>query len=430
MYFLLRSFEFYLYRFMFFLLFWFQSLYFSVNFCFSYYFRSTNLSISLLFLLIWTIFLLFLTVFTSTKFIFIYVGFKFYLIMMFFLLMMFFKVRTILLFFFLFEARIIPIFFIVIIVGYTFNRYQAAIYIFLYTFLNSFFFLIMVFYLLFELDENFMLIFFNCSDLIISQSLIVLRLLVFFVKLPIFLVHLWLPKAHVDAPLVGSIILAAILLKIGGYGVFKFIGILIYLFNCILKDLAFFRVLGGLYICFICMRQSDLKKQVAYSSVVHMRPVLCSLMVLRYEGLLGSFIIMISHGLCSSGLFFLLNIIYVNILSRSVIVRRGCLMWQPVLFFWWFIFCIFNFRVPPTFNFFSELFLLVGSLWFNLGVMAFFFLIMLLVGFYSIIIFSYLNHGSFLVLVCYTPLLLVDILIVFIHLYPLIFFFFYYYFIF
>lgn len=319
----------------------------------------------------------------------------FFLFLMLLSLFFTFRLTSFLLFYLFFEFVVIPTFIIIISWGYRFGRVQAAFFMFLYTFLSSL--PLLIFLILLFFDGVRLFFFFNFFSFSLKISYFywwLFFLLVFIVKLPLFILHLWLPKAHVDAPLLGSIILAGVLLKIGGYGAYKsMIYFYFYLFN-ISCWLISYSIFGGLLIGIICLRQIDVKRLIAFSSVVHMGPVFCCIVLISYHGLLGSYWIMVSHGFCSACIFFILNVVYLIIGSRRIFFLRGGINYFPFFTMIWFFFCLANMGFPPTFNFFSEIIIMVGVFYYRNFIIFLFFFLLLVRGFYNIFIYLFLNHGG------------------------------------
>nr|YP_010688271.1 NADH dehydrogenase subunit 4 [Layahima elegans]WBR65478.1 NADH dehydrogenase subunit 4 [Layahima elegans] len=310
------------------------------------------------------------------------------------LLMLYLTFSSLNLFYFylFFESSLIPTLFLIVGWGYQPERLQAGIYLLFYTLFASLPMLVGIFYLY---GNNWSLVYFMFNeDSMMNYLFYLVILFAFLVKMPMFLVHLWLPKAHVEAPISGSMILAGILLKLGGYGmvrVFKLIVSLGIQFNIIW---AIISLLGGFLVSLICMRQVDLKSLIAYSSVSHMSLVIVGIMTLTYWGFSGSYTLMIGHGLCSSGLFCLANISYERTGSRSLLVNKGMMNFMPSMCLWWFLLSSSNMAAPPSLNLLGEISLLNSILGWSWGTMIFISLLSFFGAAYSLYLYSYSQHGE------------------------------------
>nr|BCM23408.1 NADH dehydrogenase subunit 4 [Leiodon cutcutia] len=182
----------------------------------------------------------------------------------------------------------------------------------------------------------------------------------FLIKMPLYGVHLWLPKAHVEAPIAGSMILAAVLLKLGGYGMMRIMVVL----EPLTKELSYpFIILalwGIVMTGLICLRQTDLKSLIAYSSVSHMGLVVGGILIQTPWGFTGALILMIAHGLTSSALFCLANTNYERTHSRTMLLARGLQMALPLMTTWWFIASLANLALPPLPNLMGELMIITS----------------------------------------------------------------------
>nr|YP_010464296.1 NADH dehydrogenase subunit 4 [Exostira schroederi]UUL71673.1 NADH dehydrogenase subunit 4 [Exostira schroederi] len=292
-------------------------------------------------------------------------------------------------FYIFFEVSLVPTFFLIVGWGYQPERLQAGVYLLFYTLFGSLPMMIGLFYCYEEFGSFYQMYF--CQ---VNSSLMFLIInFVFFVKIPMYLVHLWLPKAHVEAPVSGSMILAGIMLKLGGYGLLRFM--YMYMNLGVSLNLVFMGVsmVGGFYISLVCFRQSDIKSLIAYSSVAHMGLALGGILTLSYWGFVGGLVMMIAHGLCSSGLFCIANISYERVGSRSLYLNKGLINIIPNLSLLWFLLISSSMAAPPSFNLLGEIMLINSLLGYSYMNMFFLMLISFFSAVYSLFLYSYSQHG-------------------------------------
>jgi NADH-quinone oxidoreductase subunit M len=268
------------------------------------------------------------------------------------------------LFYVFWEAMLIPMFIIIGVWGGP-NRVYAALKFFLYTLMGSLLMLVALLYLYNQSGGSFEILVFHrmaIPSLTVQVLLFIAFFMAFSVKVPMFPVHTWLPDAHVEAPTGGSVVLAAIMLKVGAYGFIRFsMPILPDASHFLAPGMIALSLIAVVYIGLVALAQADMKKLIAYSSISHMGFVTLGFFIFNEYGMEGALLQMISHGFVAGALFLCIGVLYDRVHSRQIVDYGGVANKMPVFAAFFMLFAMANSGLPGTSGFVGEFMVIMGA---------------------------------------------------------------------
>lgn len=327
-----------------------------------------------------------------------------YLLLIDLFLLIIFMSLDLLFFYVFFEAILVPMFLMIGIWGSRERKVRAVYLFFFYTLCSSLLMLIGILYI-YNIAGSLNLEYLVCVNFSMAEQTFLwfAFFLSFASKIPMFPFHIWLPEAHVEAPTVGSVLLAGILLKLGVYGFLRFsLTLFVEASHFFTPIIYFLCVIGVLYASLTAVRQTDLKRIIAYSSVAHMNLVTLGIFAFNVMGTEGSILQSVSHGFVSGGLFLLVGILYNRYHSRFVYFYGGLVHFMPLYATVFLLLTFANIALPGTSSFIGEFLLLAGVYLSNAAVAIVAALGVILCGGYSLWLYNKVIYGN--VKVSYTQI--------------------------
>nr|YP_009710891.1 NADH dehydrogenase subunit 4 [Ptilonyssus chloris]QGA47494.1 NADH dehydrogenase subunit 4 [Ptilonyssus chloris] len=375
-----------------------------------------SISYFMLMLCMWLVLIIKLLIFN--------LNYKFYMnmlvMMMFMFLMLCFLSWSIIMFYIFFESVLIIMYMMIAYYGYQLERFSSIMYMLMYTLFGSFFFLYFMMYLYYKMYMSFIVYLYMTLDC--SMMMMMFIMLMFLVKTPIYMLHSWLPKAHVEAPLIGSIILAGILLKLGGYGLYRMS--FFFMKKNIDKYIIYLMMIclvGSLNISFMCLSLIDIKQLIAYTSIIHMSTMVVMLFMGYSWSYIGLILMMISHGFCSSCLFCISNFLYNRYFTRNIFLLKGVMMLYNNMNMFMLLYLMCLMGIPPFLSFFSELMIFGCFIKWSMLLIMYLIMYMFLCSMYSMYMYSFMCYGEVNYMYSVSCILKYEYDIMFFHMIPLIF---------
>lgn len=350
-----------------------------------------------IFLIILTTFLIPLCILSNWNNSFYFKEFVIYFFLIESFLILIFTILDVLMFYVFFESILIPMFLIIGFWGSGRRKVRSGFFFFFYTLLGSVLMLLSIIFIYINIGSFNYLILSNIAFTFELQKYLWIGfMLAFMSKVPMIPFHIWLPEAHVEAPTSGSVLLAGILLKLGTYGILRFL--IPFFSEANLYYMPVIYAIAGfsiIYASATALRQTDLKRIIAYTSIAHMNLVVIALFSINHLSLTGALFQMLAHGLVSSALFFCIGFFYDRFHTRIIDNFGGTMQSLPVLSVFFLIFNLANLGMPATCNFVGEFLMLSGIFFKNNFICLISALGMVFSGAYSLWVCNRVCYGNF-----------------------------------